>query len=60
MKITPVTSTNKYQPWMSPFPPQVLGTLRGKINQFTDPTGTILTPKQIPKSTAVPFTYISA
>jgi hypothetical protein len=53
------TNPIKYQPWLSPFNPQVLGTLRGKINQFTDGNGTILTPKTVPTSTQAPFTYIT-
>jgi hypothetical protein len=32
--------------WASPFTPQIRGELRQKINQFTDPSGTILTPKK--------------
>ncbi len=35
--------------WLSPFKPRVLGGLRGKINQFTDGSGTTLTPKRQPK-----------
>ncbi len=34
--------------WSSPFMPLVRGGLRGKINQYSDPSGNILTPKQPP------------
>lgn len=33
--------------WLAPFEPKVLGGLRTQINQFSDPTGTILTPKRV-------------
>lgn len=36
--------------WASPFTPELRGGLREKINQYTDPSGTTLTPKQPPRS----------
>jgi len=47
--------------WLQPFEPKVLGGLRRQINQFSDPTTTILTPKKQGKSvlTDQAFTYLS-
>jgi hypothetical protein len=36
------------EPWLTPFNPQVMGGLRGMINQYADGKTTILTPKQVP------------
>lgn len=44
--------------WLQPFEPKVMGGLRGMMNQNTDPTTTILTPKKRAGSKSEDFGYI--
>jgi hypothetical protein len=61
--MTPIKSSGSNSPmgsaWLTPFPVEVRGMLRGMINQYADSTSTILTPKTRPNVKVEPFGYIA-